>query len=116
MRLDVQLGESLTISSKVKSSEVYAQNLYAALCNQWRTPDSNTGLFSVSWRTAGGIVANLRGTNGTYLDWYCSGTGKNRLTENNNGIVRSEVSEGTVTDEIKKDLLDIGWKLTQMHL
>jgi hypothetical protein len=120
MKLEEQLADSQTISSKVKSSEVYAQNLYAALCNmQWRTNDPNTGLFAVTWRTAGGIVANLRGNGGSYLDWYCSGIGKTKLTEDHNGVFRTEVSEGTVTKEIEQDMLDLGWKkayYSDMHL
>jgi hypothetical protein len=120
MRLDEQLANSLVISSKVKSSEVYAQNLYAALCNmRWRTNDPNTGLFAVTWRTAGGIVANLRENNGSYLDWYCSGMSDTKLTEDKDGVFRTEVSEGTVTEEIEKDMLDLGWKkayYTDMHL
>lgn len=103
MKLEEQLADSQTISSKVKSSEVYAQNLYAALCNmQWRKEsDLSQGLFAVTWRTAGGIVANLRGNDGSYLDWYCSGIGP---------TLEGEVSEGTVTEEIQKDLLELGWQ------
>ncbi len=103
MRLEEQLADSLTISSKVKSSEVYAQNLYAALCNmRWRKEsDLSQGLFAVTWRTAGGIVAGLRDTGGDYLDWYCSGIGPK---------LEGEVSEGTVTEEIQKDLLELGWQ------
>jgi hypothetical protein len=103
MRLEKQLADSLTISSKVKSSEVYAQNLYAAFCNmQWRKEsDLSQGLFAVTWRTAGGIVANLRGNGGSYSDWYCSGIGPK---------LEGKVPEGTVTDEIKQDLLELGWQ------
>ncbi len=102
MRFEVDLENSF-ISEKVRQSEIYAQNLYAALCNmRWRKEsDLSQGLFAVTWRTAGGIVANLRGNGGSYLDWYCSGIGSK---------LEGEVSEGTVTKEIQQDLLEIGWQ------
>jgi hypothetical protein len=101
MQFEQMLHDSF-IAQKVKDSEIYAQNLYAALCNmQWRDPNNiSTGLFSVTWRTAGGIVAGLRDTGGDYLDWYCSGMGEK---------MPGEVSEGTVTAEIAHDLAQLGW-------
>jgi hypothetical protein len=92
---------------KVKQSESYSQNLYAALCNNdfaelddtWSI--LNEDWWSCSWRTAGGIVANLR-DEGDYLDWYCSGM-KGSSDSN------SDVSEGYVTEEIKEDLKKLGW-------
>jgi hypothetical protein len=102
MRFEIDLENSF-ISEKVQQSEIYAQNLYAALCNTgWRCDDPNTSVFSITWRGAGGVVANIRNTGGDYLDWYCSGIGS-RL----DGVV----PEGTVTDEIAQDLNAIGWYL-----
>jgi hypothetical protein len=90
----------------------YAQNLYAAMCNiRWQKrevlPILKDEHWSCSWRSAGGIVADLQGK-GDYIDWYCSGIGEglgNGDTPGTNGYV----PEGTVTDEIENDLYVLGW-------
>lgn len=111
--------------AKVRAREEYAQNLYAAMCNRdfvkndvWPLLANRT--WSCSWRYAGGIVAHMAGE-GDYIDWYCSGIGGGKLTEEerNNmseeSIARYEwmaknfVGEGHVTDEIQADLLKLGW-------
>jgi hypothetical protein len=48
---------------------------------------------------SGGIVADIRNCGEEYIDWYCSGV------SNSNGYV----PEGFVTEEIKLDLIMIGW-------
>lgn len=86
------------LREKVKSNPIYAQNLYAALCNvAWQKGD-NEYPWSCSWRYAGGLVSNLIGQ-GDYLDFYCSGT----FSED------GYVGEGTVTEEIQNDLSELGW-------
>jgi hypothetical protein len=65
------------ILEKVRSSESYAQNLYAAICNNdfqklAVMPILTDKKWSASWRYAGGIVAHMR-QQGDYMDWYCSG-------------------------------------------
>jgi hypothetical protein len=55
--------------------------------------------WTCSWRHAGGIIADML-EKGDYIDWYCSGIG-----HNTNGYV----GEGFVTDEIRLDLLKLGW-------
>ena len=94
---------------KVQDSETYAQNLYAAMCNNvfqrnevW--PRLKDEYWSCSWRSAGGIVAELRGQ-GDYLDWYCSGIFGAGPADSFQGYV----DESTVTDEIRQDLFAIGW-------
>ena len=94
---------------KVQDSETYAQNLYAAMCNNvfqrnevW--PRLRDEYWSCSWRSAGGIIAELRGQ-GDYIDWYCSGIFGVGEADNFQGYV----SESTVTDEIRQDLFAIGW-------
>ena len=94
---------------KVQDSETYAQNLYAAMCNNvfqrnevW--PRLRDEYWSCSWRSAGGIVAELRGQ-GDYIDWYCSGIFGAGETDSFQGYV----SESTLTDEIRQDLFAIGW-------
>ncbi len=101
------------ILEKVRASKTYAQNLYAAMCNvDWRKRDlwqelaeSNWGC---SWRYAGGIIADMR-QEGDYIDWYCSGMGGGLGNGDENGVL-GYVSEGTVTEEIEKDLNNLGWR------
>ena len=99
------LMASKLILEKVKNDD-YAQNLYSAMCNmQWQKleafPILKEELWAVTWRTAGGIVADLRGE-GDYLSWYCSGIGAD---ESCTGYVQ----ESVVTDEIREDLRKLGW-------
>lgn len=111
------------ILEKVRHSESYAQNLYAAICNTdfvkndvW--PILTETKWSCSWRYAGGIVADMR-QQGDYIDWYCSGI-KNMLTDdelkklNKKQLERYEITkqfvgEGYVTEEIREDLYKLGW-------
>ncbi len=102
------------ILSKVRSSDIYAQHLYAALCNQtfqkndvW--PALKNQQWGCSWRSAGGIVADMRGQ-GDYMDWYCSGiTGGADFSQEQTELSTQYVSEGTVTEEIRTDLFELGW-------
>lgn len=107
------------ILEKVRSSESYAQNLYAALCNmEWRKRELWQELkeenWSCSWRYAGGIVADMR-QEGDYIDWYCSGMGG--LNREYDGEETNEqwqkrtgyVPESVVTEEIERDLNRLGW-------
>ena len=107
------------ILEKVRASNAYAQNLYAAMCNmQWRKremwPELKEQNWSCSWRYAGGIVADMR-QEGDYIDWYCSGMGG--LNQEYDGEETNEqwqkrtgyVSESVITDEIERDLNQLGW-------
>jgi hypothetical protein len=96
--LEKDLRSSEFIVSKCKSSDIYSQNLYAALCNNDYIKKET--IWSTSWRHAGGVVANLR-ESGDYIDWYCSG-----LSQKND-----VVEEGIVTLEIEEDLKSLGWSL-----
>jgi hypothetical protein len=99
------------ILGKVRNSEAYAQNLYASMCNNefvkndvWpRLTDKRWGC---SWRYAGGIIADMR-QQGDYIDWYC--TGIRGDGESTNPEYEKFVGEGCVTDEIRSDLLKLGW-------
>lgn len=117
--LEWDLRSTDWVVAKARASESYAQNIYAALCNmQWQRVDVWPVLkgetWSCSWRSAGGIVADLRGE-GDYIDWYCSGMGGiNREydgEESNEQWQRRTgyVPEGTVTDEIQADFARLGW-------
>ena len=85
------------ILDKVRGNEQYARDLYAALCNnQFQRQDVMPVLrdqrWSCTWRYAGGIIADMMGQ-GDYIDWYCAGR------------------EGEVTDEVREDLLRLGWRV-----
>jgi hypothetical protein len=104
--LEYDLRSTKWICDKVKSSDVYAQNLYAAMCNnafQKRDvmPILKDEMWSCSWRYAGGIVADMQ-EKGDYIDWYCTGIG---TTE------EGFVPESYVTDEINDDLRTLGWNV-----
>ena len=96
------------ILEKVRASETYAQNLYAAMCNNGFIklaviPILKNQQWSCSWRYAGGIVADMR-RQGDYIDWYCSGIRNHDGTDQDN-----YVGEGRITDEIRTDLQRLGW-------
>jgi hypothetical protein len=110
--LEYDLRTTQWIVDKVKSSDQYAQNLYAALCNNdfqraevW--PILTDKFWSCSWRYAGGIVANMR-EEGDYINWYCSGIGDGLGNGDSDGT-KGYVGESVVTDEIKDDLAKLGW-------
>jgi hypothetical protein len=97
------------ILEKIRNSDVYAQNLYAALCNndfQKRDvmPILTNKTCSYSWRYAGGIIADMQ-QKGDYIDWYCSGIRESGMPD------EGFVGEGTVTEEIEQDLLKLGWNV-----
>jgi len=111
------MSRSHMILEKVKHDS-YAQNLYAAMCNmQWQKsevwPVLKDEFWAVTWRSAGGIVAELQGK-GDYLSWYCSGMGGGIDYDTEYDIRHMEshgyVSESTVTDEIRADLASLGWR------
>jgi hypothetical protein len=112
--LEYDLRSTPWICDKVRTSDAYAQNLYAAMCNQdWQQIDVMPILrdqrWSCSWRHAGGIIANMR-ESGDYIDWYCSGIGS---AEEGFGLGHASgegyVPEGQVTEEIEADLRQLGW-------
>ena len=123
--LEYDLRTTDWILAKVRASDNYAQNLYAAMCNNDFQrldvyPILANQTWSASWRHAGGIIADMQ-DRGDYIDWYCSGI------KNTAPIEQSEwddltleqqqryketeayVSESVVTDEIKSDLKKLGW-------
>ena len=96
--LELDLLKSEYIVQKCVNDN-YAQNLYAALCNNrfFR----NNQEWTCSWRYSGGLVADLRNFGEDYMDWYCSGISDHPEL----------MSEGCVSDEIRKDLLSLGWTI-----
>ena len=109
--LSDDLSNSKVILAKVQTDR-YAQNLYAAMCNmRWQKlevfPILKEELWSCTWRSAGGIVAELQGK-GDYLTWYCSGIREHDYDVGHNDSL-GYVSESTITDEIREDLKQLGW-------
>jgi hypothetical protein len=118
--MEYDLRSSKELCDKVKASDSYAQNLYAAMCNMtwqsrefWQELKGET--WSCSWRHSGGIIADMR-EQGDYIDWYCSGIGNAELGNGLDGTVpdvtdgRDYVPEGQVTEEIELDLNRLGWR------
>jgi hypothetical protein len=104
------------ILEKVRASESYAQNLYAAMCNNDFIkldviPVLKDERWSASWRYAGGIIADMR-QEGDYIDWYCSGIRNDGYQDDLDTISPKQyVSEGLITDEIRNDLQRLGWAI-----
>jgi hypothetical protein len=107
------------ILEKVRNSDAYAQNLYAAMCNNdfqkrdlWPILKEET--WGCSWRYAGGIIADMR-QEGDYIDWYCSGIRGDPLEVDHEAAeaqgfdIKSYVSESVVTNEVRDDLFKLGW-------
>jgi hypothetical protein len=71
----------------------FAEELYAALCNvEWVKAGGEAGEpWSCTWRTSGGIVAELRDRGEEYIDFYLSG------------------GEGHVTPRVGEALGLLGW-------
>ena len=110
--LEYDLRSTEWICNKAKASDAYAQNIYAALCNQdWQKnevwPLLKGETYSCSWRYAGGIVADMR-EQGDYINWYCSGIGDGLGNGDADGA-KGYVPEGTVTEEIREDFFKLGW-------
>jgi hypothetical protein len=114
--LEWDLRSTDWILEKARSSDAYAQNIYAALCNNEFTkremwPILKDQRWSCTWRSAGGIVADMLGK-GDYIDWYCSGMGglADYDTDPEEWSAKTGyVPESTITQEIKDDLFKLGW-------
>jgi hypothetical protein len=123
--LEYDLVTTDWILAKVRARDDYAQNLYAAMCNNGFIkmdiiPILKQEEWSCSWRYAGGIVADMR-QEGDYIDWYCSGIRDHHdMTEEEQKtwtdeqkarfeITKRYVGEGCITDEIRQDLQRLGW-------
>jgi hypothetical protein len=109
------------ILKKVRTSDAYAQNVYAAICNNEFIrldiiPILKQETWGASWRYAGGIIADMQ-QKGDYIDWYCSGMGglnREFEGEETNEQWQSQtgyVPEGCITDEIRNDLQRLGWAI-----
>lgn len=125
-RIDSMEWDLLTtdwILEKVRATKSYAQNLYAAMCNNefikremW--PILKDQRWSCSWRYAGGIIADMR-QEGDYIDWYCSGiSGGDEPDVYGEGLDlkrKGYVPESVVTEEIENDLHKLGWLVVKYN-
>ena len=110
--MEYDLRVSKELCDKAKATDTYAQNLYAAMCNNdfqklEVVPILKEETWSASWRHSGGIIADMR-EQGDYIDWYCSGLGDG-LGNGDPDNVKGYVPEGYITDEIRNDLQRLGW-------
>jgi hypothetical protein len=117
--LERDMKDARWFVDKIRTSDSYAQNLYAALCNNAFQkldviPVLRDEVWSCTWRYAGGVVADIR-CEGDYMDWYCSGIFGDpkeidyAAAEAQGFDIAKYVAESVVTDEIKQDLKQLGW-------
>lgn len=90
---------------QIRQDQVYAQNLYAALCNNRYGPYDVWAIlknitWNCSWRYAANMVAEIR--NDMFDSWYCSGV---QL------LNPDYVPESVVVPTIERDLEKLGWIL-----
>ena len=114
--LEHDLKSTEWLCTKVRDDHRYAQNLYAALCNNDFQKQTVIGIlrgdrWSCSWRYAGGIVADICDQGGDYLDFYCSGAMGGDPDSYETMSRGGWVSEGGVTDAVRRDLAAIKWRI-----
>lgn len=86
---DFEKDWEAALGDKIKADHDFAVKAYSALCNvNWEHEDGSR--FSCTWRSAGGIIAEIY-DGGDYLDFYCSG------------------GEGNVDGEIEEAMDRLGW-------
>lgn len=110
--MEYDLRSTDWILGKVRVSDTYAQNLYAAMCNNEFIKLEVINIlknetWSCSWRHAGGVIADMQ-QKGDYIDWYCSGIGDGLGNGDTDGT-KKYVGEGCITEEIRDDLQRLGW-------
>ena len=110
--MEYALRSNEWMCANARASDTYAQNLYAAMCNNDFQkldvlPILKEETWSCSWRHSGGIIADMLGK-GDYIDWYCSGIGDGLGNGDVTGV-KGYVPEGCITDEIRNDLQRLGW-------
>ena len=108
--LERDLRSTDWIVTKIQSKEIYAQNFYAALCNNDFAPKDMWAILSnlkwnCTWRYAADLIADIRNDD-SYINWYCSGTGFKGTD------FAGFVEESYVTEEVGCDLDQIGWTVT----
>lgn len=111
--VETDLKANIEVCQKIASDMVFAQHVYAALCNQryFRSDVAHDDQepWTCTWRRAGAIIADIRNTHYNepqntgviedYIHWYCSGM----------GFMEGAVDEGIVTSDIRQMFSDMGW-------
>jgi hypothetical protein len=85
-------SDLFALTNSLRADDVFADELYCALCNSDWLHDDGTE-WSGSWRYSAGVVADLRELRECYLDFYCSPT----------------QAEGTISDRVATALAELGW-------
>lgn len=122
--MEEELYSSSMITEKCKDLHHYAQHLYAALCNNVFQKIDVTSIlrdeeWSISWRGAGRVVSTIINGVGSdkidYMDYYLSGMVVHSDFTDDYGVGNpyygTRVPEGTITEEVKKDIQSIGWRI-----
>lgn len=81
---------------EICDDEEFAKRVYAALTNIIWRQDNTDYEHAITFRGAGGLIADIRGE-GHYMDWYCS------------------AGEGVVDKNILDALLTRGWTPHKYH-
>jgi len=86
---DFEADLKAAIGDKILDDEI-AKEVWCALANvDWYHPEEKQD-YSCSWRYAGGLIAEFRGS-GCYLDWYCCG------------------QDGVVSEFVRRSMRKLGW-------
>jgi hypothetical protein len=94
---------------RIRTNEVYAQNLYAAFCNNVYGPYDVWAIlknitWECSWSYAANMVAEIR--HDVMDTWYCSGV----------QLINPDfVPESIIVPTIQKDLETLGWILVDAN-
>jgi hypothetical protein len=89
-------SDLVALANHLRDDEEFAVELYCALCNSdWRHEDGSE--WHGSWRYSAGLVADLRELGECYLDFYCSGIG------------REQGGEGTISGRVAAAMAELGW-------
>ena len=107
--LELDLRRAAAVIDRIRHEDVYAQNWYAALCNNDYAPKDVWGIlsnvvWSCSWRYAAEMISDIR-EDESHRDWYGSGSGFHGID------FCGFVEESYVTEEIESDINDLGWIL-----
>lgn len=107
--LERDVRTTIWVVDKIRRQETYAQNFYAALCNNRYQPIDVWGIlkninWDCSWRYAADMISDIR-QDESYNNWYGSGSGFTGTD------FAGFVQESYVTEEIEADLNTIGWVL-----
>lgn len=95
----------------------YCQRLYAALGNNIIVRHNAADIIAqnyvkYSWRASASLVAKFRSRaiKSDYTDFYIAGYNIDELNAFNHNM---PLAEGIISDDIRADLLELGWLITE---